>query len=372
MSLRPRRASTFFRKESRQRFARGRGSAPFEPPFQRPAADLPFPRAAGRLSGPSGRKPPADGETLEKPGSRAQLFKRFCAKGNACALRPISPFLSLLAGLRGLSGRKPPAGMGNARKAKEQSSAFRAFLCVGERSAPRYSFQNGSLARAFARPQGTGDRLPACPGKQEPGVGLHMEPIAGVRGWAKTQTRCASCPAQPRSKKPRSKAQLFKRFCAKGDAPGLFPCPGKQEPGVGPHPEPAAGVRGWVQPQTRCASCSPQARSKKPRSRAQLFKRFCAWGMRRSFCPARENRSSAQAHTRKEPRACETRGRKRHGARLAHRRCARRSRKAPADGRGFFIWNADAFRAISPEYTHSCCARRSGSTRCRNHSTGPQ
>ena len=54
LSLRPRRASTFFRKESRQRFARGRGSAPFEPPFQRPAADLPFPRAAGRLTRPFG------------------------------------------------------------------------------------------------------------------------------------------------------------------------------------------------------------------------------------------------------------------------------------------------------------------------------
>ena len=52
LSLRPRRASTFFRKESRQRFARGRGSAPFEPPFLCPAADLPFPRAAGRLKRP--------------------------------------------------------------------------------------------------------------------------------------------------------------------------------------------------------------------------------------------------------------------------------------------------------------------------------
>ena len=59
LSLRPRRASTFFRKESRQRFARGRGSAPFEPPFQRPAAVLSFFRAAGRLKRPFGRKPPA-------------------------------------------------------------------------------------------------------------------------------------------------------------------------------------------------------------------------------------------------------------------------------------------------------------------------
>ena len=41
-----------------------------------------------------------------------------------------------------------------------------------------------------------------------------------------------------------------------------------------------------------------------------------------SFLPARENRSRARARTRKEPRACEARGRKRQGARLAHRRCA--------------------------------------------------
>ena len=54
LSLRPRRASTFFRKESRQRFARGRGSAPFEPPFQHPAANLFLSRAAGRLKRPFG------------------------------------------------------------------------------------------------------------------------------------------------------------------------------------------------------------------------------------------------------------------------------------------------------------------------------
>ena len=84
---------------------------------------------------------------LEKLRSRAQLFGRFCALGNGW---------------------------------------------------PHVLHIHGSLARAFARPQGTGDRLPACPGKQEPGVGLHMEPIAGVRDWAKPKTGCASCPAQPR------------------------------------------------------------------------------------------------------------------------------------------------------------------------------
>ena len=74
LSLRPRRASTFFRKESRQRFARGRGSAPFEPPFLCPAANLFLFRAAGRLSGPSGRKPPAGRETLEKAKEQSSAF----------------------------------------------------------------------------------------------------------------------------------------------------------------------------------------------------------------------------------------------------------------------------------------------------------
>ena len=130
LSLRPRRASTFFRKESRQRFAKG--LRPFEPHSCALRPFFPSSALLAGLRGLSGRKPPADGETLEKPRSKAQLFKRFCAKEDACTLSPISPFLSLLAGLHGPSGRKPPAGMGNARKAKEQSSAFRAFLCVGD------------------------------------------------------------------------------------------------------------------------------------------------------------------------------------------------------------------------------------------------
>ena len=62
LSLRPRRASTFFRKESRQRFAKG--LRPFEP--------------------------------------------------HSCALRPIFFSSALLAGLSGPSGRKPPADKGNA------------------------------------------------------------------------------------------------------------------------------------------------------------------------------------------------------------------------------------------------------------------
>ena len=178
LSLRPRRASTFFRKESRQRFAKG--LRPFEPhscalrPIFFSSALL-----AG-LHGPSGRKPPAGRETLEKPRSRAQLFKRFCAKENACALRLISPFFSLLAGLTALRAAIRRLAGETPEKPKEQSSAFRAFLCVGD--AP------GLLPGGF----------PPGQRKQKLSVGPYPEPAAGLRDWAKEQTRCATCSPQAR------------------------------------------------------------------------------------------------------------------------------------------------------------------------------
>ena len=108
-----------------KRTAMGRDSAPFEPPFQRPAADLPFPRAAGRLSGPLGRKPPADkGKRLKSQGAKLSFSSVSVRWGRAGAF----------------------------------------------------------ARRVSSRPQGTGDRIPACPGKQEPGMGLHPERTAGVRG----------------------------------------------------------------------------------------------------------------------------------------------------------------------------------------------
>ena len=75
-----------------------------------------------------GRKPPADGETLEKPRSKAQLFKRFCAKGYAAKLSfssvsvrrgtPVpcgrSPLFSRCWPAYAAFGRKPPADKGNA------------------------------------------------------------------------------------------------------------------------------------------------------------------------------------------------------------------------------------------------------------------
>ena len=158
MSLRPRRASTFFRKESRQRFARGAVAPPSNPHSSalRPISLSPrcWPAYAGLWA--ANRRQIR--ETLEKPRSKAQLFKRFCAKEDACALSLLSPFFWLLAGLaalwaanRRLAGKRP----------KSQGA--------------KLSFSGVSVrwgrAGAFARP-----------GKQEPNVGLHPEPTACVRG----------------------------------------------------------------------------------------------------------------------------------------------------------------------------------------------
>ena len=87
-------------------------------------------RAAGRLSSPLGRKPPADKGNARKAKEQSSAFQAFLCKGER--LRPFADLpLFLAAGrLSGPSGRKPPADKGNARKAKEQSSAFQAFLCV--------------------------------------------------------------------------------------------------------------------------------------------------------------------------------------------------------------------------------------------------
>ena len=137
-----------------------RGAAPSNP-IPAPCGQSSLFRAAGRLNGPSGRKPPADGETLEKPRSRAQLFKRFCAKGDACALWLISPFLSLLAGLtalwaanRRLTGETP-------EKPRSRAQLFGRF-CAWGNVWSHVLLVHGNLARAFARPQGTGAGLPAC------------------------------------------------------------------------------------------------------------------------------------------------------------------------------------------------------------------
>ena len=172
----PRRAPHFLlRKENGGKEPRGeRRAAPLRTPFLRPAADPPFSRAAGRLTRPFGRKPPADGETLEKPRSKAQLFKRFCAKGDACALLPISPFFSLLAGLaalraanRRLAGKRP--------KCQGAELSFSGVSVRGGTFDPAFyifmEIWRGLCPASFLPATGTGARFFPCLGEQEPCAG---------------------------------------------------------------------------------------------------------------------------------------------------------------------------------------------------------
>ena len=156
--------------------------------------------------------------------------------------------------LNGPLGRKPPTGKGNARKAKEQSSAFQAFLCVG------------GCAGAFAPPGKTEAQRGLAPGNNRVRA-RHGEEKDTVRDLLAAGALLAGL-SGPLGRKPPA---------GKGNA------------------------------------------RKSQGAELSFFERFCAWGMRRSFFPARENRSRAWACTRNQPRACETRGGKRHGARIARR-----------------------------------------------------
>ena len=190
--------------------------------------------------------------------------------------------------------------MGNARKAQEQSSAFRTFLCVGD--APGLS-----LGWVSYRAQGTGVRISTCLGKQKSGAGTRPERIACVRDTGRKETRCATCSPQARLKSPGAElsfsgvsvrwgcAGAFARRVSsrpQGTGARLSAGPGKQKPGVGPHPETTACVRDAEKEQTRCATCSAQ-----PRGRARHG----------------EEKDRVRVLLTAAARACEARRRKRRG-----------------------------------------------------------
>ena len=167
-------------------------------------------------------------------------------------------------------------------------------------------------------------------------------------------------------------------FCpAAGNRRWVFSLPGK-----------TGAVRGLAPGTSRVRARHGEARDterdlpgaaalEKPRSKAQLFKRFYAWGgtfgptfyifmevwrgllsgrreQEVGFLPARENRNSAWAHTRNQPRACETRGEKRHGARIARRR------------RGLSPCPGKQKLSVGPHSEPAACVRDAGrkETRC--------
>ena len=233
LSLRPRRASTFFRKESRQRFAKG--LRPFEPHSCALRVDLPFPRAAGRLKRPFGPQTRRQiRETLEKPRSRAQLFKRFCAKGDACALSLLSPFFWLLAGLTALRAAIRRLIRETPKKPRSKAQLFGRFCALGN-VWPHIFLIYGSLGRAFALPQGTGDRLLPGPGKQKPGVGLHPEKTACVRGLAQAKNTVRELPTagargRSRQSEPLCRQPNALQAANAGDEPAVAdsPAPGRR------------------------------------------------------------------------------------------------------------------------------------------------
>ena len=157
------------------------------------------------------------------------------------------------------------------------------FPCRKRLEAAGSAFRRGG-AFAFARGprQGTGAKLFPCPGKQKPCAGAHLKknrvrarlgestntvrdlPAAGALLAGLTALRAANRRlAWETPEMPRSKAQLFGRFCAwgyvwphvlriheslarafvrqisswpQGTGVRLFPRPGKQEPGAGHTP----------------------------------------------------------------------------------------------------------------------------------------
>ena len=206
--------------------------------------------------------------------------------------------------LNGPLGRKPPAGKGNARNAKEQSSSFSGVSVRGGTFGPTFyvfmEIWRGLFDRqASSRPQGTGDGLSLSRRKQKPCAGAHLKKTACVRDWAKATNTVRDLPAAgallagltalraanrrlawETPEMPRSKAQLFGRFCAWGY--------------VWPHVlrihESLA--RAFV----RQISFWPQ------RTGVRLFPRPGKTGARRG------------PHTRNQPRACEAGRKHKHGA----------------------------------------------------------
>ena len=182
--------------------------------------------------------------------------------------------------------------MGNARKAKgAKLQLFGRFCAWGMR-------------RSFSLPGKTGARCGHAPGTSR---------VRARLGAGKNTVR--DLPGAAALEKPRSKAQLFKRFCALGErvAP-RFTYSWKFGAGFCP----AAGNRNqaFSLPGKTGARCGPTPRKNRVRAR-HGEERDTERELPTAGAGARRG-----ARTRNQPRACETRGRKRHGARLARRRRA--------------------------------------------------
>ena len=136
------------------------------------------------------------GRALEKNRVRARLGE------STNTVRDLLAAGALLAGLTTLRAAIRRLTWETPEKPRSRAQLFGRF-CAWGYVWPHVLRIHGSLARAFARrvssrPQGTGVRLFPCLGKQKPGVGAHLETTVCVRGRAQIQTGCATCSPQVR------------------------------------------------------------------------------------------------------------------------------------------------------------------------------
>ena len=227
-------------------------------------------------------------ETPEKPRSKAQLFGRFCAWGNvwphvlrihgslarAFVRRVSSRPQGTGGGLSPCPGKQEPGvgptlgkNRGRARlgketnperglpgaaaleKAKGAKLSFSGVSVRGGTGGPTLFFSNRKFGAGFCPAAGNRNQAFSPPGKTEAQRGLAPRKNR-VRARLKCRHKHGARLAR-RSRAP-GKNRVRARFKCRHKqgariarrSRGLFPCPGKQEPCVGAHPEPAACVRG--------------------------------------------------------------------------------------------------------------------------------
>ena len=95
--------------------------------------------------------------------------------------------------------------------------------------------EQSSAFRAFLC-VGDAPGLSPCPGKQELSAGTHPERTACVRASNADTNTVRDLPGAAALEKAKEQSSAFRAFLCVRDAPGLSPCPGKQKPGVGPAP----------------------------------------------------------------------------------------------------------------------------------------
>ena len=173
--------------------------------------------------------------------------------------------------------------------------------------------EQSSAFRAFLC-VGDAPGLSPCPGKQELSAGTHPERTACVRASNADTNTVRDLPGAAALEKAKEQSSAFRAFLCVRDAPGLSPCPGKQKPGVGPAPG-----KNRVRARLKC----------RHKHGARLARRRRA-GKKQTGRTALQAADALQAATRVTSLPLQTRVRELPGAaaRFAHRSRARKSQGA--------------------------------------------